>query len=111
MTELSLFSDQTPPATEAGGAPRAAVSGGTTSETECRSDRRVAAASPASPTGESGRDEPTSRPLPDQPEISTPPPTSPTGESGARLASRNGKTRNGKTRTAKARTANHPLRC
>ena len=56
MTELSLFSNQTPPATKADGATRAAVSGGTTPDTECGSDRRVASASPTtSPGGESGR--------------------------------------------------------
>ncbi|MYC45249.1 MAG: DUF222 domain-containing protein [Acidimicrobiia bacterium] len=65
MAELSLFSNQTPSTTEVGGAtpaaapsgaPRAAVSGGTTPNTECPSDQRVAPVPPAaSPTGGSGR--------------------------------------------------------
>ena len=56
MTELSLFSDQTPPATEVGAAPRPTVSEDTTPDTTCRSDRRTALTPPTtSPTGESAR--------------------------------------------------------
>ncbi|MDE0653249.1 MAG: DUF222 domain-containing protein [bacterium] len=81
MTELSLFSDQTPPATEVGDAPRLAVYEGTTADTTCRSDRRVAPTPTTSPADESDRDEPTSRALPDQPEAPAPPTTSAAGES------------------------------
>lgn len=70
MTELSLFSDQTPPATEVDAATPAARSDG-------------AKPPPAtSPTGGSDRDEPTSRARPDQPETPPPPATAPTGGSG-----------------------------
>ena len=92
MTELSLFSDQTPPSVvpggatpgaEAHGAPRASVSQDSTPTTECRSDQRVAPAPPTtSPTSESGRGGPASRRLAGQPETPAPPTTSPTGESG-----------------------------
>ena len=110
MTELSLFSNQSPSATKADGAPpaavpggttpaaglggatpaaapggasRAAVSGGATPAAECRSDRWAApAAPPTSPAGEPGRGEPTSPRLPDQPETPAAPPTSPAGEPG-----------------------------
>ena len=83
MTELSLFSDQTPPATEVGGAPRAAVSEGATPDTKCGSDRRVASAPPTtSPAGGSGPGEPASQRRPDPPETPVPPTNSPASESG-----------------------------
>ena len=83
MTELSLFSNQTPPATKADGASRAAVSGGTTPDTKCGSDRRVAPTSPTtSPASQPDRNEPASQALPDQPEAPASPTTSPGGESG-----------------------------
>ena len=71
MTELSLFSNETPPATEVGGATPAVRSDG------------AAPASPAtSPTGDSGQGEPASQRLADQPETPAPPATSATGGSG-----------------------------
>ncbi len=74
MTELSLFSNQNPPA---------AAPSGTRPDTECPFDRRVAPASPTtSPASGSGRGGPTSQDRPDQPETPTPPTTSPTGGSG-----------------------------
>ena len=71
MTELSLFSNETTPAEDVGGATPAA-----------RSDGAAPTPPATSSAGESGRGEPTSGALLDHPEAPAPPATSCAGESG-----------------------------